>query len=216
MTKRDSAQRSVLRLAIIAAGVLAFLIQSRPAAAECMQLDPWPPFDKAAPIADRVVVGRVVEAFDTDSGDRAIRFRLRVDEVLRGPSSTVIDFDDPVFANSPYPICPGDSILRVRVGDVLAFAFDAKLPDYPEPVTAVALVNRPPSELDQFLMPGVEQFSRVAIRRFLDLPATDTMRPRQETAGPGHALVVVAFAAIGGLLAFRRAGGNAPRDIRKR
>jgi hypothetical protein len=108
-----------------------------------------------------------------DSTGHATLFRIRVDETLRGESEPVLDYHSAFVSGAPLAVCPGDSFLRVRVGDVLAIAFDAKLTEYPKPVTAVALVNRKPNEVERFLMPGVNHLSLSAVRSLAGLPSTD-------------------------------------------
>ena len=146
------------------------LATARPVAAECTGMDPWPSFTEAAPSATRIVIGEVVESFSDDSADNAVHFRVRVDEVLRGSSRSSLELRD-VRSGVPLKICP-DSILRVRVGDVLAFAFDARVSNSPEPVLAVAWIRGRPHE---FLLPGAERLTLAQVRALAGLPATDTV-----------------------------------------
>jgi len=132
------------------------LVAPSSVAAECTQLDPWPSFRAAARSAESIVVGEVVESFLDDSADNAVWFRLRVDEVLRGRSEASIEFRKEVQSGLPLTICPGDSVLRVRIGDRLAMAFGARFRGVDGPVTAVAFLNRTP---DSFLMPGMERLT---------------------------------------------------------
>ena len=185
-------------------------------AAECTAMDPWPSFRAAAPVARQIVVGEVVEAFATDSTDHATLFRLRVDHVYRGDVANVLDFHDAVRSGAPLTICPADSILRVRVGDVLAFAFDAQLAGYPNPVTAVALVNRGPDEVERFLMPGVKRISLRDVRDLAALPATDSAQPPAAHDAAPFPVVPLIVAVVGAVLVLSRRPIRSSRDIPRR
>lgn len=184
------------------------LSTAAPAAAECSQLDTWPSFREAARTAKRIIVGEVVAGYSYDSTDRATQFRLRVDELLRGLSDPVIDFRDGVYSGEA-TICPGDSILRVRIGDVIAFAFDARLSGSSNPVLTVAYVRGNP---DKFLMPGIERLTLAEVRAAAGLPATDTITSRDAAPGQFPVVPLLAAALLGGLAFLIRTGG--PRQAR--
>jgi hypothetical protein len=189
-----------------------------PVVAECTGLDTWPSFSHAAPVAERVFIGTVVESYADDSTDHAITFRLRVDAVLRGDVPNSIENHDVVRSGAPLVVCPDDSILRVRVGDVWAFADGARLKQYPDEVLAVAIVNRRLDEIEQFLMPGVEHLSRSAIQGLIDGPPTDSVAVPLAAPTSSNLWGIAIAALVGGLLALRRAcqRPNASRDIRRR
>jgi len=167
------------------------LLTAAPVAAECTQLDPWPSFTAAAPSAQRIVVGEVVHSFRDDSADNAIEFRVRVDEVLRGEGAAGLDFRGGTRSGAPSTVC-GDSILRVHVGDVLAFAFDARIESAPGPVLAVAWVRGIP---DDFLMPGAETLSLGRVHE-LAPPTVDRPLSSGEPDPAELPLVPVAIAGI--------------------
>ena len=189
-----------------------------PVSAECFQFDPWPSFPDAARVADRVFIGTIVESYFEDSTDHATQFRLRVDEVLRGEVPTNIDYRDGVWSGAPLVFCPGDSFLRVRVGDVWAFAEGARLEEYPDEVLAVAIVNRRLGEIERSLMPGVERFSRSAVRNLVDLPPTDSADAPAAGRTSSNVFLALVAAAVAGLLALRRTyrRPHPPRDTPRR
>jgi hypothetical protein len=138
--------------------------------AECTGLSPWPSFTETASSARRIVIGTVTE---TLGGAVNNRFTLGVDEVLRGEAPDTIDFEA-FRSGAPQPICPEDSVLRVhRVGERLALAYGARLPGWPERITAVAFVA--PSKPDRSLLPGMETVTVAQVRRLAALPSTDTI-----------------------------------------
>jgi hypothetical protein len=206
---RDMARRRTRRFLLgILVGSASVFAMTSPVAAECSQLDPWPSFTEAAPTSSQVLVGEVVESYFDDSADNAIHFRVRVDEVLRGSSEPALEFREAVRSGAPLTICPGDSILRVRVGHVLAFAFDSRVSSSPDPVLAVAWIRGRP---DTFLMPGAERLTLARVRELVRLPATDTVpsHPGDKTDGPPVALFVALFGGVALLVLRQR-----PRSLR--
>lgn len=203
------------RRALLAGGLLAWagvLANAAPVAAECTQLDPWPSFTKAAPTAQRIVVGEVIQSYTDDSADNAIEFRLRVDEVLRGDAPPFLEFTEGTRSGMPLVVCPGDSILRVREGDVLAFAFDARIPTSRDPVMAVAWIRGEP---DLFLMPASETLTLARVRELAALPATDTVTtsstiPTTPLAAP---LLLLGVGICAFVLALRRYRGLIPGSL---
>jgi len=194
------------RRALLTGGLLAWagvLASAAPVAAECTQLDPWPSFTEAAPTAQRIVVGEVIQSYTVDAGDDAIEFRVRVDEVLRGEAPAFLDFREGTRSGVPLTICPRDSILRVREGDVLAFAFDARIAASPDPVLAVAWIRGEP---DLFLMPGSETLTLARVRQLAALPATDTLTASStvDTAPLAAQLLLLGAGACAFVLALRR------------
>ena len=96
-------------------------------------------------------------------------FDLRVIEVVRGRSASVLEFREPVRSGAPLKFCQ-DSHLYVNAGDVIALAFDARVAGYPKPVIAVAWLSSTP---DPFSMPGVERLTIQDVRALAGAPATD-------------------------------------------
>jgi hypothetical protein len=195
-------ERRRIRAIVAVAMTILGLVAPSCVAAECTQLDRWPSFRAAARSAESIVVGEVVESFQDDSADEALWFRLRVDEVLRGRSESSIDFRKAVQSGLPLTICPGDSVLRVQIGDHIAMAFGARYPGVGGPVTAIAFLNRKP---DSFLMPGMERLTLGQVHSVADLPATDTDpgTPPTPTA-PAAPFILVLIGLLGGWLADRR------------
>jgi hypothetical protein len=155
-----------------------------PVAAECTRFDAWPSFREAARTADRIVVGEVLETYRVASGgttityvvapgDDTLFFDLRVIEVLRGRSDPVLEFREPVRSGAPLKFCR-DSHLFAHAGDLIAFAFDARVADFPKPVLAVAWLS---GTLDPFTMPGVERMTIEDVRVLAGAPATDIVDP---------------------------------------
>ena len=188
-------------------GWVALLGAASPVVAECTGFDSWPSFREAARTADRIVVGEVVEAYSLDSADLVLRFKLRVVEVLRGRSGPVIEFSEPVKSGAPIKRCT-DSILRVHVGDVIAFAFDARIAESSGPVLTVAWIRGAP---DRFSMPGVERLTLKDVRMLAGAPATDTADPRDipaRTVPVAPLLVAGLLGALAFLLRSRQADGS--------
>ena len=185
-----------------------------PVAAECTSADPWPSFTEAARSAKTIVLAEVVESLADDSADNAVWFRVRVDEVLRGKVDPLIEIKH-LFSGVPLKVC-NESILRVRMNDRIAFAFDARIAGVAGPVTTVAWVRDglvptpspvPGSAAEQiesvrdFLVPGVERLAASEIRALAAMPATDTDEVESDRSPSTSWLVIavlVAFA-LGGV-----------------
>ena len=188
--------------------LLAVLAGATPAHAECVQFDPWPSFHEAAQTAQRIIVGTVMEGYSYNSADYAMEFRLRVDEVLRGHSDPVIEFRGLVRSGAPLKYC-SDSYLGVRVGDVIAMAFDARVPGVSTPVLAVAFLNRTP---DQTVWPGIRRLSLREVRVLAAAPpGTDTAL---DVEPEGFSLPLLALVVAG--LAGALIGLERPRRRRNR
>ena len=97
-------------------------------------------------------------------------------------------------SGAPLTICPSDSILRVQVGDVIAFAFDARVSGSPNLVLSAGYIRGTP---DDFLMPGVERLTLAEVRSLAALPATDAV---SASDGPARGVPVVPLL-VAGLLA---------------
>ena len=192
-------RRRALLVSVALAGVTAGLMAT-PVAAECTHMDSWPSFARASQTAKQILVGEVVESYANDSADYAIRFRFRVDEVLRGPATTLLDVRDVVRSGAPVKSCT-DSILRVRVGDVMAFAFDARIPGAPDPVLAVAWIRGRP---DDFLMPGAEVLTLAKVRSLAALPVTDAAPPGRASPAAESSVPLLLAGTLGALAALVR------------
>lgn len=192
------------RCALVAPLALALHLGSPSSAlAECTSLDRWPSFRSLAPVAQTVIVGEVVEGLDHSAGG-AIRFVMRVDDVLRGEAADEIRFERPIQSGFPLD-CP-DSILRVPIGTVIALALDAPSDETDDLLTTAAFMNREP---DPFLLPGIETITPVQLRRLMDLPETDLAA----SSTPSHPLPPLL---AGGVLAVSALGGLALARLRPR
>lgn len=172
-------------------------------------MDPWPSFREAARSADRIVVGEVDDTYKVASGDTTITyvvapgndtllFDLRVIQVLRGRSDSVLEFREPVRSGLPLTLCP-DSRLFVHAGDVIALAFDARVADSARPVLAVAWLS---GTLDPFSMPGVERLTMEDVRVLAGAPATDIADPAPIPARSVPVIPLVVAVGLIGALAF--------------
>jgi hypothetical protein len=176
--------------------------------AECTDLSPWPSFSEAVPSASRVFVGRV-SGLTPDAGrDQAGHkipmndFRLELESVLRGSAPNDLEFHG-FRSGAPQPTCPGDSVLWVRLGDRIAFAYGARLSGLDRTINAVAFVDG--SRPIKFLNPRMEQLSLERIQSLVELPPTDTLGS-DETAWSSGALLAMLFAAVGLLMLARPLG----------
>lgn len=167
-------------------------------AAECTQSDPWPSFRGAAPTAARIVVGEVVEDRDPNSDLYVAVFGLRVDTVLRGPPypENVIEIRH-LHSGLPRVIC--ESVARVLIGDVVAFAFDARDPTG-RPINAFAYIRGVPNEM----VPGIERITWDELA-LLTRPSLEPEPQTGSIAGPIVVLIGVLLAVVGlGLFVRRR------------
>ena len=184
------------RCAVVAPLALALHLGSPSSAlAECTSFDRWPSFRSLPPAAQTVIVGEVVEGLDHSAGG-AIRFVLRVDDVLRGEAGHEIRFERPIQSGLPLD-CP-DSILRVPIGTVVALALDAPSEGTDDLLTTAAFMNGTP---DPDLLPGIETITPEQLRRLMDLPETDfaASRTPNDALPPLLAGGVLAISALAGL-----------------
>ena len=156
-------------------------------------MDRWPSFTDAAPTAKRIVIGKVDKAYLIDSADNAVEFHFAVTDVLRGLRTSAMEFRGGTYSGAPLHVCPRDSILRVRVGDVLALAFDARIAGAPNRVLAVAWIRGRPHP---FLMPGAEKLTEQQVRGLALLPPTDSRPSTSAPSTPGPGEVVFIAAAV--------------------
>jgi hypothetical protein len=181
---------------------LAWLAAPLPVLAECTIMDEWPAFRDGAATASRIVVGEVDQSYSYDSADNAVEFHVAVTDVLRGPMTGGLDFRGGTQTEPPPTECPRDSILRVRVGDILAIAFDGAS-DSPTSVRAVAWVKGRPH---RFLMRGAEVLSLREARAVAAMPPTDTVSISPTSRSPHLPILPLVVGAIAGWFIFRRTG----------
>ncbi len=151
------------------------LLTGAPVLAECgAQPNRWPSFSEVAPSAQRVVVGVVQEPPDFDDGyPYTTVFRLRVDEVLRDSAPEVIEVSGlrtGLLLEGPAS-CRENAYLYVRFGDVIAVAFDGRLPGVAGSVNTAAWIEGRPR---RHSVPGVQQLTLDEVRYFASLPDTAT------------------------------------------
>ncbi len=101
--------------------------------------------------------------------------------------------------------------MYARVGDVIAFAFDARLPGVAGPVNTAAWIEGKPHAN----VPGVQQLTIDEVRYFASLPDTATGAadsPVPALPGPsGGQLLLLILTTAGGLAIGRRLrGARAP------
>jgi hypothetical protein len=153
-------------IAIVLA-LAAVLVPASPALAECVgQPNRWPAFEKVAPTAKQVVVGRVTNTNRTD--DPAVVFTLEVEEVLRGVAPPVIEISA-LRSGLPLrgePACRRDALLYVRVGDRIALARGGTLPGVRGRVNTAAWIEGQPIRR---LSPGLRRMELSAVREVLGL-----------------------------------------------
>lgn len=156
---RPAYSRSKLGTMAVAAAVVATSMSPEVSLAECSRPNRWPSFERAAAVADLVVVGHVTKILESRAR-YPTAFRLAVDDVVIGdaPAST-LDIEN-LFADGGCVT----SWLNVRKGDRIAIAYG---PDPAERVygdaSAAAFVSREPSHRDGE-MPGMRRLSIKDIR----------------------------------------------------
>ena len=122
-------------------------------------------FTAAVPAADTIVIGTVEALSDRDV---ITRFRLAIDEVLRGEAPAAIRFGG-LKGGDQRSGCGDRTIVQVDDGDRLALAMTGPSSGRPVVVEAVAFVGR--SKPDRRAMPGMEQLSIRAVRRLAGVAA---------------------------------------------
>jgi hypothetical protein len=138
-----------------------------PALAECVgNPNRWPAFERVAPTARQVVVGRVSEVKAQDPAyDYSSSFTLEVEEVLRGPEPAAIEFED---IRSGLPLrgeqsCRDSSSLSVHAGDRIALALGGRLPGVKGRVNSAAWIEG--RKEDPSMLRGLARMSLDQIRQ---------------------------------------------------
>jgi hypothetical protein len=185
------------------AAIALLLVGGSSTSADCSVLSAWPSFRETAPSARRITVGTVIE---TSGGDVNNVFTLRVDEVLRGSEGPSVLHFRAFRSGAPQPICPGDSVLRVRdIGERLAFAYGAQLAGFPPRITSVAFVS--PSKPDRDLLPRMERLTISEVRAIAaEMPPTEAV-PTARSGDPDllpTEMLILLLALGTGVYAFRR------------
>lgn len=199
------AGRATLGLAMALYGLAAL---APDAAAECD--GPLPPFRKALPTADRVVIGEVIAirrngvVVRGTSGAGSTRFTLRVQLTPRGGSERVIEIRD-------LPTQPCASVAYAHVGDRIAIGFGATAFTPPTDVNVIAWLDGRPMDYI-----GVETTTVAAIYRRLglDVPDTATAEPEPPQSGPW--VVLLAAGTLGAVVAARQFRRTAPASVSRR
>ncbi|MEJ7752872.1 MAG: hypothetical protein WKF46_07995 [Candidatus Limnocylindrales bacterium] len=200
--------RNVRWLAGTALAVGLCLSISAPALAECSgQPNRWPAFSEVAPSAGRIAVGTVMgPSVPHIPGPHYVGLDVRVVEVLLGSAADLIEVNGlkSGLQLSESPSCRQSAYLYARVGDVIAFAFDARLPGVAGPVNTAAWIEGKPHAN----VPGVQQLTIDEVRYFASLPDTATGAAgasQSDTRGQAqwHSLLLI-LAAAGALAISRR------------
>lgn len=136
-------------------------------------------FTAAVPAADTIVIGTVEALSDRDV---ITRFRLAIDEVLRGEAPAAIRFGG-LKGGDQRSGCGDRTTVQVEHGDRLALALTGPSTGRPLVVEAVAFVGR--SKPDRGAMPGMEQLPIRTVRRLSGVAAdgSSSRHPRS----PGRA-----------------------------
>lgn len=140
------------------------------ASAECGPgQESFPSFISVAPNAPGLVMGEVVDVFDAAGGSPGdpswSLFRVRVDQVLRGPDMATLDIRRAI----EFAPCLGP--LRVRAGNRLALALGAPVADGQPEVLAVAFVQ-PAAHVPAMLPAGVEVLTPLQVTALAERPAS--------------------------------------------
>lgn len=165
--------RAAWRGLLIAVAALALSPAS--AAADCESSaagGAWPSFRATSPYAASVVLGHVDAYLAVERAGNVTRFRMHVDEVLRGAAPGWFDFRVPIAP--PIPSC-GEGPLSVELGDALALALDSS--DAVDPaVVAVAIVDDAPGAGSVAApgpeRPGPERLTLTEVRAIAAQPAS--------------------------------------------
>lgn len=190
------------RWAVITWVSSAVLMTATPAAAECIQLDAWPPFGPAAEEAHRLAIVRVAKILDR-TGTYPTKFSIDVVENIKGhtPDRLVLEGvrTDGECVASWLVVEPGDTV-------ALAFGPDQSIHG---PVSAVAFVDQTVPNLGR-PMPGMTRLSTQEVRRFGDLPDTDA-HSASRSASQHQPAILAAVSLASGLLAFAYLSRRRPR-----
>lgn len=184
---------------------IATAVMVSPTRAECVFTEPWEPFANVAPIAEFLVVGKVIEDRTPDhQGGRLGRFGLLVQAVYRGDATvgSVIDIRY-VPPHSGELVCT--TYLRPMLGDVLAIAIGAAGSDGRTYNSAAWLSGAPDANQQ-----GLGTITASDLEALVGLPPTDVgpMNPdnRSGVAPLFGALVTMIAALLGALVVLRKRG----------
>ncbi|CAN5816656.1 hypothetical protein BH23CHL8_BH23CHL8_03170 [soil metagenome] len=134
-------------------------VTTTPAAACVSAPAPFDSFSAAVPSAGIIVVGSVEGLADRDVHTR---FRLRIDEVLRGDAPGTMIFSG-LSGSDALSACGDRNVVDAAEGDRLALAMGAAVIGRPLEVEAVAFVGK--SRPDRRAMPKVERLPLRRVRR---------------------------------------------------
>ena len=172
--------RRPIHLALASALALTALVVSVPGpAAACVSAPaPFDSFTAAVPGAGTIVIGTVegLSGHETQT-----RFRLYVDEVLRGKAPAAMRFGG-LSGSERRSACGDRNTVVVRDGDRLALAMDAPVPGQSLRVDAVAFVGK--SVPDRRSMPKVERLPARMVRRLAGVAADGSSSRHPVGMGP--------------------------------
>lgn len=169
---------SVRALLACAVALSALTTQTAAPVAACVSLPaPFDSFTAAVPGAGTVVLG-TVEGFT--GRETVTRFRLTIDEVLRGKAPAAMRFGA-LSGSKQESACGDRNYVVARVGDRLALAMNEARPGQPLAVVAVAFVGK--SVPDRRTMPKVERLPAHRVRRLAGAPAIGSASLRPSAFG---------------------------------
>jgi len=213
----DTMTRTIRLMGGAAVALTFCLTTSAPALAECGgQVNRWPAFSDVAPTAERIIVGTVTNPLAPhESGPVYVGLDIRVEEVLRGSAPATIEVSG-LKSGLPLtgsPSCRQSAYLYARVGDVIAFAFDGRLPGVAGPVNTAAWIEGRPNRNS---VPGPQLLTLEEVRHFASLPDTSTGAAGadpSDRSDPAYARLLLSLLAAAGALTIghrlRVAGGAA-------
>ena len=173
-------RRSVHALLASAVAVSALTAQAPAPVAACVSLPaPFDSFTAAVPAAGTIVIG-TVEGFT--GRETVTRFRLTIDEVVRGEAPAAMRFGA-LSGSNQRSACGDRNYVVASDGDRLALAMNAARPGQPLMVIAVAFVGK--SVPDRRTMRKVERMPARKVRRLAGAPGVGSAS--RHPSAIGHA-----------------------------
>jgi hypothetical protein len=180
--------------AFVSAATASFAM-SATALAECPYLPPYPAATEAAPSAQEIIVGTVIENVNGQYAD----FRLRIDHVIRGPARigevrriTSLFPGWPLARTTDGTVIAPCQPIYASAGDVVALALGAVAPDGRTRYNAVSWI----SGTAVLRQPGEFEVTTIArLKAAAQLPSTDTTAADGESREDRSLQGLVTFAA---------------------
>ncbi len=151
----------LIRAAVLVAlvGTPLFAVNPMPTAACVSAPAPFDSFTATVPNSGTIVVGTVEGLTEREL---QTRFRLKIDEVLRGDAPAVMRFSG-LSGSDARSACGDKNMVSAREGDRLALAMSAAVPGQPLEVDAIAFVGK--SMPDRRHMPKIERLPLRKVRQ---------------------------------------------------